>query len=245
MPWFFYPGIPWAQWLHVSCVLALCPASCPPYVLPWWPDISGLAVQLGMGGEAAKRVANVGQTLGFHGKNMWISLISLENAGWWVVVGGYADLVYWRLLMCRVILYYAPLWESLCPINHTAKWNHLSQREASEFSFGDAQSRGSWCILIVEFELRWGRELEDMRGGREFTNSDVPYDPCIYLMIIWHSNWTWSIYRCLMMIYLLIMAMFHSYITLLQDGHDIYHIWLIVTLFTIYLYYILHVFHHI
>jgi hypothetical protein len=66
---------------------------------------------------------NVGQTLGFHGKNMWISLISLENAGWWVVVGGYADLVYWRLLMCRVILYYAPLWESLCPINHTAKWN--------------------------------------------------------------------------------------------------------------------------
>ena len=81
MPWFFYPGIPWAQWLQVSCVLALCPASCPPYVLPWWPDISGLAVQLGMGGEAAKRVANVGQTLGFHEKNMWISLISLENAG--------------------------------------------------------------------------------------------------------------------------------------------------------------------
>jgi hypothetical protein len=60
MPWFFYPGIPWAQWLQVSCVLALCPASCPPYVPLWWPDISGLAAQLGMGGEAAKRWANVG-----------------------------------------------------------------------------------------------------------------------------------------------------------------------------------------
>ena len=63
---------------------------------------------------------------------------------------------------------------------------HLSQRESSDFSFGDAQSRGSWCTLVGEFEIGWGRFFG--KKWEKVGNSWIQISHMIHVCTFWLFN---------------------------------------------------------